>query len=169
MCGLRPGSDIGIYEGNRIVSTLLRIGKLSTLGTLLVGFALAAPAMAQSLDSTDGGDNCRAVAGQAEIDGTMQQTVGRACLQSDGTWQFVEGPDGNVMTYPVTAYPYSDPWYSGPPLFIGANFVFIDGFHHFHHFDHFRQADHGHFNHFEGRAGGDFHEGGHGFGGMHGR
>jgi len=127
--------------------------KLFRLGTLLVCLGFAAPVLAQPYDELpvpDNSANCRAVAGQAEIDGTMQQIVGRACLQSDGTWQFVQNPDGSELWYPVAAYPYPDPWWWGPPLFIGAgvNLIFVDRFHHFHHFhhfDHFHQFDHGHF------------------------
>lgn len=127
-----------------IMDNLLR------LGTLLVCLGLSAPALAQTYDELpvpDSGTNCRAVVGQAEIDGTMQQVVGRACLQSDGTWQIVQDPDGSVLWYPVTAYPYPDPWWWGPPFFIGAgvSLIFVDHFHHFHRFDHFHQFDHGHF------------------------
>ncbi len=127
-----------------IMDNLLRFG------TLLVCLGLAAPALAQTYDESsvsDYGTNCRAVAGQAEIDGTTQRMVGRACLQSDGTWQIVQNPDGSVLWYPVTAYPYPDPWWWGPPLFIGGGviLIFVDHFHHFHRFVHFHQLDHGHF------------------------
>jgi surface antigen len=108
--------------------------------------------------------SCRAVEGQATIDGKVQQTVGRACLQSDGSWKFVQGPDGNVLTYQPVAYPYSDPWYYGPPLLIGGGFIFIDSFHHNHFFDHFRQVDHGRIG---GRMNTGFHGAGGGFGGSH--
>jgi surface antigen len=76
----------------------------------------------------------------------MQQIVGRACLQSDGTWQIMQGPDGSVLTYPIAQYPYPDPWYWGPPVFIGAgvSFIFVDRFHHFSHFHHFHQMGHVH-------------------------
>jgi hypothetical protein len=88
----------------------------------------------------------------------MQQIVGRACLQSDGTWQFVQSPDGSVPVYPVAAYPYPAPWYWWPPLFVGGgvSFIFVDRFHHFRHFGHFHQIDH---NHFGAPMGAGFHRG----------
>ena len=151
--------------------------KLLRSGTLLVGLSFATPAFAQMYDELTApvsSTNCRAVVAHAEIDGTMQQIVGRACLQSDGTWQIVQSPDGSVLWYPVATYPYSyrDPWWWGPPIFLGAGvrFIFIDRFHHFHHFDHFHQMDHGHFG---GPIGAGFHRspfpgggGMRGFGGM---
>jgi len=105
----------------------------------------------------------------------MQQIVGRACLQSDGTWQFVQSPDGSVpvypvAAYPVAAYPYPAPWYWWPPLFVGGgvSFIFVDRFHHFRHFghfDHFHQIDH---NHFGAPMGAGFHRGPFPGGGMRG-
>ncbi|CAB3792859.1 hypothetical protein LMG28614_03595 [Paraburkholderia ultramafica] len=154
--------------------------KLLRFGTVLVCLGFSASALAQTYDESpapaESGGNCRAVAGQAEIDGTMQQIVGRACLQPDGTWQIVQEPDGSVMWYPVAAYPYPDPWYWGPPLFIGAGvtFIFVDRFHHFHHFhhfhrfhhfDHFHQMDH---NHFGAAMAAGFHRGPFPGGGVHG-
>jgi surface antigen len=155
--------------------------KLLRFGTLLVCLGFAAPALAQTYDEQpvpSDSTNCRAVVGQTDIDGTMQQIVGRACLQSDGTWQIVQSPDGSVLWYPVAAYPYPDPWWWGPPIFIGAgvSFIFVDHFHHFHHFDHFHQMGHVHF----APIGAGFHRGPfpgggmrgfagtRGFGGMHG-
>lgn len=133
--------------------------KLLRFGTLLVCLGSSASALAQMYDDLPVpaySINCRAIVGQAEIDGTIQQIVGRACLQSDGTWQIVQSADGSVLWYPLAAYPYPDPWYWGPPFFVGAgaSFIFVDRFHHFHHFhrfdrfhrfDHFNQMDHGRF------------------------
>ena len=100
---------------------LLRFG----IGVTCLSFS--ASALAQTYyDSTvpaDGTD-CRVFSGQAEIDGTMQQIVGRACRQSDGTWQIVQSTDGSVPVYPVAAYPYPAPWYWGAPLFIGGGASF---------------------------------------------
>ncbi|TDN61277.1 hypothetical protein [Paraburkholderia sp. BL10I2N1] len=126
------------------------MNRLLRLGTLLFCLGVSAPAFSQTYDDSDVSGNygnCRAVVGQAEIDGTGQQVVGRACLQPDGTWQFVQSPDGNVMWYPVATYPYSDPWWWGPPLFIswGVSFIFVDNSHRFHRFNKFRQLDHNHF------------------------
>jgi surface antigen len=125
--------------------------QLLRLGIVLAALGFGAPALAQSYDDIvgvdgDSGANCRAVAGQADVDGSAQQVVGRACLQSDGTWQMVESPDGSTLVYPVAYYPYPDPWYWGPPLFIGAgvSFIFVDRFHHHSHFDHFHQMGHMH-------------------------
>jgi len=147
-----------------ILRNLLRFG----IGLACLGFS--APTLAQTYYDSSvpaGNSNCRAVVGQVEIDGTMQQIVGRACLQSDGTWRIVQSPDGSVPWYSVVAYPYPDPWYWGPPLFIGGgvSFIFVDRFHHFRHFDHFHQMDH---NHFGVRFGEGFHRGPFPGGGMHG-
>lgn len=153
----------------------------SGIGIVCLGCSAAVCAQTYD-DLADASTNCRAVVAQANIDGTEQQIVGRACLQDDGTWQFVQSPDGSVMWYPATDYPYADLWYWGPPLFIGAGvgFVFVDRFHHFHHFHHVDHVDHVvHFNGMEHRRfgmpiGAGFHHGafpastaGHGFGGMH--
>jgi surface antigen len=150
--------------------TMMR--QLVRLGIMLATLGFAAPALAQTYDDAAGGyvdpgANCRAVAGQADVDGSMQQVVGRACLQSDGTWQIVENPDGSTLVYPVAYYPYPDPWYWGPPLFIGAgvSFIFIDRFHHHSHFDHFHQMGHMHVG---APMGSGFHGGpSHFGGGMH--
>ncbi len=55
--------------------------KLLCFGTLLVGLSLSGPALAQTYDNLPvpaDSANCRAIAGQTEIDGTMQQIVGRS-------------------------------------------------------------------------------------------
>jgi surface antigen len=148
------------------------MNKFLRAGALLGGLVVAVSAFAQTpvnqpAPADIGG--CRAVEGQATIDGKTQQTIGRACLQSDGTWKFAQGPDGSVLTYQTSAYPYSDPWYYGPPLLIDGSFIFIDSFHHNHYFIHFRQVDHSRFGHgFFGRGiRTGFHGAGNGFGGMH--
>ncbi|KGV91162.1 hypothetical protein X897_3314 [Burkholderia pseudomallei ABCPW 30] len=110
--------------------------------TALIGSGAFVYACAQTYDGTTAPidtSDCRAITGQADIDGTMQQVVGRACLQSDGTWRLVQNPDGSVPWYPLAAYPYPDPWYWGAPFFVGAGttFVFVDRFHHFHRFHRF--------------------------------
>ncbi len=84
--------------------------------TALIGSGAFVCACAQTYDGTTAPidtSDCRAITGQADIDGTMQQVVGRACLQSDGTWRLVQNPDGSVPWYPLAAYPYPDPWYWG--------------------------------------------------------
>ena len=128
---------------------LLQLG--IRLGIVLAVMSFAAHAFAQAYDDpvgadVDSGTPCRAVLGQADIDGSTQQVVERACLQSDGTWQIVESPDDSVLVYPVGYYPYPDQWYWGPPLFIGAgvSFIFVDRFHHHFHADHFHQMSHVH-------------------------
>ena len=84
-------------------------------GIGIVCLCLSAPVLAQMDDELpDYGTNCRAVVAHANIDGTEQQIVGRACLQRDGTWQIVQSDDGSVLWYPAAAYPYPDPWYWGP-------------------------------------------------------
>lgn len=147
----------------------------------IVCLGLSTSVLAQMIDDpSDNGTNCRAVVAQADIDGTAQQIVGRACLQGDGTWQIVQSADGSVLWYPVAAYPYDDAWYWGPPVFIGAgvSFIFVDRFHRFHHFDHVNHFNHfNHFNPIDHRRfgvpmGAGFRHGafpvgvGHGFGGM---
>ncbi|WP_133647724.1 hypothetical protein [Paraburkholderia flava] len=148
------------------MKNLIRIG---VCGVLLAGLGALTPAFAQTevnVSSTLDAGNCRAVSGQAEIDGTTQQIVGRACQQSNGTWQIVQTDDGNVLWYPAGAYPYADPWWYGPPLFIGAGvgFIFVDRFHHFHRFYHYNHFHQFGYHHFGASAMGGFH---HGFGGGH--
>ncbi|MGF6778093.1 hypothetical protein [Paraburkholderia sp. GAS334] len=150
------------------------IGLGAVLGTCI---ACTTPVASQSMAEDPLNDpalTCRTVVGEAEIDGAMQQIMGRACRQPDGTWQIVQGTDSSeTAIYPVPAYPYYpyypyyDPWYWGPPVTIGvgASFIFVDHFHHFHHMDHV------HFSHpsngmgmrggFRGTGGGS-----HGMGGM---
>jgi surface antigen len=111
------------------------MGLCSGLGGLCLCAGCAAQTEANA--SPDDTATCRFVAGQAEIDGVMQQITGRACLQPDGTWQIVEG-DGEALAYSPTPVYYYDPWYWGPPVVfgVGVSFVFVDRFHHFHHMDH---------------------------------
>jgi surface antigen len=115
------------------------------LGAALVaGMLCAVPAAAQ--DGTDVSSypvgTCRQVLGQADIDGTTQPVSGLACLQPDGTWQFVQNLDGSwVIPESDYAYYYGS-WYWGPPILFGASFVLVDRFHHFHHFDHFHDHVH---------------------------
>ncbi|WP_368589911.1 hypothetical protein [Paraburkholderia sp. BR13439] len=55
--------------------------KILGFGALLVYVSLSAPAFAQAYDGLPiqaNSTNCRAVAGQANIDGSMQQIIGRA-------------------------------------------------------------------------------------------
>ncbi|ABE30181.1 putative lipoprotein [Paraburkholderia xenovorans LB400] len=108
---------------------------------LCLGAACAAPLAAHADDDALSGDGstCRFVAGQAEIDGVMQQITGRACLQPDGTWQIVDDDAAAQALADGAAY-YYDPWYWGPAVVfgVGVSFVFIDRFHHFHHMDHVR-------------------------------
>ncbi|KVL03296.1 hypothetical protein [Burkholderia cepacia] len=155
------------------------MGNLFRSGIGIVCLGCSAAVFAQTYDDlADDTANCRAVVAQANIDGTEQRIVGRACQQDDGTWQFVQSPDGSVLWYPAVDYPYADLWYWGPPLFIGAGvgFVFIDRFHRFHHFHHVDQVVH--FNGMERRRfgvpiGAGFHHGAfpvgahREFGGMH--
>ncbi|WP_322068454.1 hypothetical protein [Paraburkholderia bannensis] len=114
---------------------------------ITAGLALSVPAYAYDEGTSQDSGTCRAVIESAEIDGVMQEIAGRACLQSDGTWQIVRDVDGTTLWYPVASYPYTyvDPWWWDPPIFLGVgiSFVFVDRLHHFHHFDHFA-----HFSHF---------------------
>jgi surface antigen len=105
-------------------------GRCAVLGLLL---ACAGPVAAQVTDSlANAGPPCQTIAGQAEIDGSMQQITGLACLQPDGTWQIVQGGDNSVALYPAGLYPYYDPWYWGGVVSVGFGgpFIFVDRFHH---------------------------------------
>jgi len=101
---------------------------------LCLCLACAAPVAAQSAaDSVaNAAPPCQTIAGEAEIDGTMQQITGLACQQPDGTWQIVQGADNTVALYPAPVYPYYDPWYWGGVVSVGfgGTFVFVDRFHH---------------------------------------
>lgn len=109
----------------------------SGVACLCLSALCAAPASAQTDADAPLAETsvCRFVAGQAEIDGVMQQVSGRACLQPDGSWQIVQDDVGALApTY------YYDPWYWGPPVVfgVGVSVIFVDRFHHFHHMDHVR-------------------------------
>jgi surface antigen len=127
---------VGQHKGSKIMLTFHQFGSGLYCGVACVCLcaACAAPAEAQSDASV-----CRFVAGQAEIDGVMQQITGRACLQPDGTWQIVEDDAAAQALADGPVY-YYDPWYWGPPVVfgVGVSFVFVDRFHHFHHMDHVR-------------------------------
>ncbi|MGO4156073.1 hypothetical protein [Cupriavidus sp. YAF13] len=107
---------------------------LGAVAALLAGLGLSAPAAAQAV-AADAGSGysspCQQMAGQVEIDGYLQQVVGLACLQPDGSWQMVDSSGGAVV-YAQPAY-YYDPWYWAPVgVGFGASFIFIDRFHHAH-------------------------------------
>lgn len=86
---------------------------------LLAGAAYAASAFPLTLPedgAATGTGECREIAGQASIDGQLQLIQGLACLQSDGTWQIVQGEYGAVATVPPSpdSYPGGYPeGYSG--------------------------------------------------------
>jgi len=101
--------------------------RLTFLMTALMGLGIGACAVAQDVPV----GTCQPVAGQAEINGVMQQVQGTACLQPDGTWQMVD-TDGTPLTYAGPPYYVDDTWYWGPPVFFGS-VVFVDRFHHVHH------------------------------------
>lgn len=130
------------FYRQRIMSKFLRATPL----IITAGLALSVPAYAYDEGTPQDIGTCRAVIESAEIDGVMQEIAGRACLQSDGTWQIVRDVDGTTLWYPVASYPYTyvDPWWWDPPIFLGVgiNFVFVDRLHHFHHFDHFAHFSH---------------------------
>jgi surface antigen len=99
---------------------------------LCLCLACAAPVAAQTMQdgATAAAPPCQNIAGQAEIDGTMQQVTGLACQQPDGSWQFVQGYDSAVGYYPPP-YAYYDPWYWGAFVtVVGGSFIFFDRFHH---------------------------------------
>jgi hypothetical protein len=109
--------------------------------------------------------DCREFNTSVAIGGQQQPAYGTACLQPDGSWKieqhvgdqapqtYVVSPQQYLAYYPPVYY--EDPWFFGPPLFVGG--IFIGGGREFHHrFAHF----HGGFHH-------GFHAGFHG--GFHGR
>ncbi len=116
--------------------------------------------------------NCREYQAQALVGGQPQMIVGKACLQSDGTWRVVEGtpqnPNQMTMIYPPYpyyggygyGYPYYDgvydPWDWGPPIGFSVGTVFFVGKNGHH------DGHHGH-----GGYHGGYHGGGHGGGGHH--
>ncbi|ACC70889.1 hypothetical protein PPMP20_05325 [Paraburkholderia phymatum] len=125
--------------------------------------AIAPPVAAQPYSDQT---TCRHVVGQAEIDGTVQQISGLACLKPDGTWQIQQGSDG-IVVYWIPAYSYYDPWYGRTPVVVGvgASFVFVDRFHHVHHMNHMHWGQPGGM---MGRGGFDGTGGIHRWGGMRG-
>jgi hypothetical protein len=76
---------------------------------------------------------CREFDTPITINGQEQQAHGTACLQPDGSWKVVQNvPDQPQQVYevpPQVYQPYyppayaADPWYYGPPLFLGGVFV----------------------------------------------
>ena len=126
--------------------------RLTSVTIALMGLSMSAGTVAQGVPV----GTCQPVAGQAEINGVMQQLQGTACLQPDGTWQMVD-TDGTPVTYAGAPYYLDDTWYWGPPVLFGS-VIFIDRFHHVHRM-------HNVFVHHGGRGGfhGGFH-GGHGGG-----
>ena len=86
---------------------------------------------------------CREFQTPVVIGGREQQAYGTACLQPDGTWSVTQSV-GNERPQNYTVppqvyqayYPQTyavDPWYYGPPLFVGGVFVGGGwGFHHHH-------------------------------------
>jgi len=149
----------------------------------LAGLGLCAGAFTPAFAEGDwgGGPPCQEVVGQAEIDGTLQQIVGLACLQPDGTWQIVDSAGAGPQYY-ATPYYYDTPWYWAPVgVGIGASVIFVDHFHHAHpmHRVFFHRGGMGGFHGFAGgrgfravapggmRGGGGMHGGFHGGGGHH--
>ncbi|AJG24014.1 hypothetical protein [Cupriavidus basilensis] len=127
---------------------------LGAVAALLAGLGLSASAAAQAVaaDAWNGYSSpCQQMAGQVEIDGYLQQVVGLACLQPDGSWQMVDS-SGGAVAYAQPAYDY-DPWYWTPVgVGFGASFIFVDRFHHAHNMHRV----------FLPRPGGGFHGGFHG-------
>ena len=113
----------------------------SGVACLCLSAVCAAPAGAQTDWNAPSADAsvCRLVAGQAEIDGAVQQITGRACLQPDGSWQIVEDDAAAQALSPD--YDYGT-WYWGPPVVsgVGVSFIFVDRFHRFHRMDHVRYS-----------------------------
>jgi hypothetical protein len=124
--------------------------------------------------------DCREFDTPVAIGGEQQRAHGTACLQSDGSWKIEQHVgDQAPQTYMVLPpeyqayYPpayFEDPWFYGPPLFVGGAFIGGGrGFHH-HHFG-FHNRFHGGFHdrfhagshdRFHGGFRGGFHGGFHG-------
>jgi hypothetical protein len=116
---------------------------------------------------------CREFNTPVTIGGQPQQAYGTACLQPDGSWkieqQIADQPPQTYVVAPQVYQPYyppaylSNPWFYGPPLFVGGLFIGGGwGLHHAH--PGFHGAWHDGFR-------GPRHEGFHGpeYGGFHGR
>ena len=86
---------------------------------------------------------CREFNTPVTIGGQQQQAYGTACMEPDGSWKieqqiagqppqsYVVAPQAYQSYYPADYL--ADPWFYGPPLFVGG--VFIGGgwgFHHAH-------------------------------------
>jgi surface antigen len=138
----------GRSRQDEIMRNILRLGT-----ALAAGFLCAAPVSAQTYVEPPDTTKCRYISTQAEIDGVVRPIFGQACLQPDGSWQFVG--DGMWVAqdegYPYYYQPWPGYWWGGPVL-VGGSFFFFDRFHHFHRFhdfDHGRFRDFDHFHHFD--------------------
>jgi len=96
--------------------------------------------------------NCRDYSIPVTIEGKQVEAHGHACLQPDGSWQVTQTTPGQppetytvqLPAYYAAPYPYPyydygypyayDPWYWGPPYFVGGSLFFGHRFGHFHHF-----------------------------------
>jgi hypothetical protein len=82
---------------------------------------------------TPSAQSCREFDTPVVINGQEQEAYGTACLQPDGSWQVQQATPGQpTQTYVVqpqvyqTYYPpayLANPWYYGPPLFVGGIFI----------------------------------------------
>jgi surface antigen len=108
------------------------------------------PPTVQSQAQAPAESGCREFTATVTIGGQQQQAVGQACLQADGSWQVTQNTPGfpqlaytlppqAIYAYPYPAPYYWDPWFYGPPFFVGGSVFFADGFHRFHHGGGFRR------------------------------
>jgi hypothetical protein len=106
---------------------------MRTTAALLSAFLVLASAGAALANPVDPQQECREFNTLVTIAGQQQQAHGTACLQPDGTWKIEQSIAGQApQTYvvpPQVYLPYyppsylADPWYYGPPLFVGGIFV----------------------------------------------
>lgn len=88
----------------------------ATASTLLIG--TQAHAQVGYADTT----TCREFTSTITVGNRLQQGVGTACLQGDGSWAIVSGPgtgtsfidNGIPVAYPANSYPVNNVYYSQP-------------------------------------------------------
>ena len=117
-------------------ATSLRRRALFPLAAELLAIGCAPiPAAAPVLAAPPAAQSCREFDTPVMIEGVEQRARGTACLHPDGSWrieQQVAGQPAQTYVLAPQAYaPYyppsylTDPWFYGPPLFLGG--VFIGG------------------------------------------
>jgi hypothetical protein len=122
---------------------LLLIGSACVAETPPAVFPAAAPVQFAAVPPAASQQGCREFDTPVTIGGQQQQAYGTACLQPDGSWKIEQHiADQPPQTYVIAPQVYqsyyppsylADPWFYGPPLFLGGLFIGAGwGFHHDH-------------------------------------